>query len=101
VVTPGSTDAAAGGPDTLMWEVRAAPGRLAELLAWVERLPAPPGGSADVYTADDDRVVVILRAPGTPPPRLPDPPADLLSRPPQQWPFSHRGTLTSAGPSRS
>ena len=30
--------------DTLMWEVRAAPGRLADLLAWVGALPAPAGG---------------------------------------------------------
>jgi hypothetical protein len=98
-VTPGRTPGggvvppAGDGHDTLMWEVRAAPGRHAELLAWVERLHAPAGGGADVYTAADDRVVVILRAPGTTPPRLPDPPAELVSRPPHQWPFRHRGTL--------
>ena len=80
-------------PDTLMWEVRAAPGRLAELVAWVERLPVPPGAEADVYTAADDRVVVILHTPGGTPPRLPDPPAELLSRPPHQWPFARHGTL--------
>ncbi|MFC1411739.1 hypothetical protein ACEZCY_21000 [Streptacidiphilus sp. N1-12] len=82
-----------GGPDTLMWEVRSAPGRLAELLAWVQLLPPPPGGSADVYTAADDRVVVILHTPGHRPPPLPAPPPDLLSRPPHQWPFTHRSTL--------
>ena len=76
-----------------MWEVRAAPGRLAELVAWVGALPAPTGGSADVYTAADDRVVVIIRTPGHRPDPLPTPPADLLSRPAHQWPFSHHSTL--------
>ncbi|MHA6765100.1 hypothetical protein [Streptacidiphilus sp. PAMC 29251] len=92
MVTPG----APGGhavPDTLMWEVRAAPGRLAELFAWAERLPAPSGGSAELYTAEDDRVVLILHTPGRTPPALPDPPSYLLSRPPHQWPFTHRRTL--------
>lgn len=83
-------------PDTLMWEVRAAPGRLAELLAWVGDLPAPAGGSAEVYTAGDDRVVVILRTPGTPPPLLPEPPAALLARPVHAWPFAHHRTLRAA-----
>ncbi|MFC1419558.1 hypothetical protein [Streptacidiphilus cavernicola] len=87
------TGASGGGPDTLMWEVRAARDRLAELLAWVRGLPAPDGGSAEVYTAADDRVVVILHTPGTTPPRLPEPPAELLSRPPHQWPFTRHGTL--------
>ena len=79
--------------DTVMWEVRAAPGRMAELLAWVERLPAPVGGSADVYTASDDRVVVILRSPDGAAGRLPDPPSELLLRPAHQWPFAFRGSL--------
>ncbi|QMU80192.1 hypothetical protein GXW83_11340 [Streptacidiphilus sp. PB12-B1b] len=94
-----------------MWEVRAAPGRLAELLAWVEQqLPAAVAGGAqaDVYTAADDRIVVILRSPGGDdvadlagdsggglggdrPARLPDPPAELLARPPHQWPFGFHG----------
>jgi hypothetical protein len=81
-----------GPVDTLMWEVRAAPGRMAELLAWVGALPAPAdGGSADVYTATDDRLVVILHTPGHRPPPLPDPPAHLLARPPHQWPFTRQG----------
>ena len=90
---PSGTGPDTPGPDTLMWEVRAAPGRLGDLLAWVQRLPAPPGGGADVYTASDDRVVVILHTPGHRPTPLPEPPADLLSRPPHQWPFARRGTL--------
>lgn len=81
-----------------MWEVRAAPGRLAELLAWVGALTVPAGGSADLYTAADDRVVLILRTPGAPAPHLPDPPAELLARPVHAWPFTHRGTLGSEVP---
>ncbi|QMU73768.1 hypothetical protein GXP74_12785 [Streptacidiphilus sp. P02-A3a] len=84
-----------------MWEVRAAPGALPDLLAWVERQlandpgPGPDndGGRADVYVAADDRIVVILRSPaGAPrPARLPEPPAELLARPPHQWPFAFHG----------
>jgi hypothetical protein len=88
--------------DTLMWEVRAAPGALAELLAWVERqLPAVLGAAAaDLYTAADDRIVVILRsAPGADRPvRLPEPPAALLARPPHQWPFAFHGRFDAAPP---
>ena len=80
-------------PDTLMWEVRAVPGALDELLAWVERQLAERGAGADVYLAADDRIVVILRSPaGAPrPTRLPEPPAELLARPPHQWPFAFHG----------
>jgi len=85
-------------PDTLMWEVRAAPGALPALLTWVERqlaaaLGEPAGGVADVYTAADDRIVVILRSPAgaVRPTRLPEPPAELLARPPHQWPFAFHG----------
>ena len=81
--------------DTLMWEVRAVPGALPELLAWVERqLPALVGaGGADLYTAADDRIVVILRSPAGAdrPARLPEPPAALCARPPHQWPFAFHG----------
>ncbi|MEY9967101.1 hypothetical protein ABIA33_005166 [Streptacidiphilus sp. MAP12-16] len=90
----------AAGPtthDTVMWEVRAAPGRMPELLEWVGDLPAPPGGSADVYTAADDRVVVILRTPGSTPGRLPTPPEGLLARPAHQWPFAFQRSLGSTG----
>ena len=95
-----------GVHDTLMWEVRAAPGRLPELLSWVERqLAGRPAadGSADLYTAADDRIVVILRSgseAGTgagPVPRLPDPPAELLSRTAHQWPFAYQGHWPAAG----
>ncbi len=88
--------------DTLMWEVRAVPGALPELLAWVERqLPdvLEPGADADLYTAADDRIVVILRSPAgaARPARLPDPPAELLARPAHQWPFAFHGRWGAAG----
>ena len=65
---------------TLMWEVKAADGRLDELLAHV-LAHADPG--ADVYRSRDGRVVVI-----DPTGRgLDDVPAELLDRPPHAWPF--------------
>ncbi|NMH99689.1 hypothetical protein [Pseudonocardia acidicola] len=81
-------------PDTLMWEVRAAPDRLPDLLHWIrtealDALRRTDGWQgADVYTASDERAVVIVRfdAPGA---RLPEPPADLVRRPAHQWPFRH------------
>ncbi|HWD03823.1 MAG TPA: hypothetical protein VG674_15380 [Amycolatopsis sp.] len=81
--------------DTLMWEVRAAPGKQQELLAWVETtavpaLTATDGlAAADVYLGGQDRVVVIARWGDATPARLPDPPEDLLARPTSQWPFRH------------
>ena len=88
--------------DTLMWEVRAAPGALPELLAWVERqLPAVlgTGAGAELYTAADDRIVVILRTPAGADgaARLPEPPAALLARSAHQWPFAFHGRWGSAG----
>ncbi|HET6210027.1 MAG TPA: hypothetical protein VFD94_06575 [Jatrophihabitans sp.] len=65
-----------------MWEVRAADGRAAELLAWV--LDRSPAGS-QVYRSAD-RVVVIDPA-GTARERLADPPAGLVARPAQAWDF--------------
>jgi hypothetical protein len=83
--------------DTVMWEVRAAPTRADDLVAWVhgEALPsllAQEGcRQIDVFDAADERVVVIARFNG-PAARLPDPPADLLRRPPQAWSFRHLST---------
>ena len=65
---------------TVMWEVRAAPGQLDELLAWVLAHAVP---EADVYRSADQRVVVIDRT-GT---GLPDVPPQLVDRPPHAWPF--------------
>ncbi|WP_055589523.1 hypothetical protein [Peterkaempfera griseoplana] len=86
-------------PDTLMWEVRAEPGRRQELLAWVEEraLPELVGRlgflRADIYCGGQDRVVVVARFDTVharvshAPVRLPDPPSDVLTRPVHQWPF--------------
>ncbi|MBX6390743.1 MAG: hypothetical protein IRZ08_17425 [Frankia sp.] len=80
-----------------MWEVRAAPGRLADLIAWVRQTGLPdllgrPGcAGADLFDASDERVVVIARF-GGPAARLPDPPAELLRRPAHAWFFRHVST---------
>jgi len=74
-----------GGQDgqmVLMWEVRAAEGRIAELVAYVDAHADP---SAEVYRADapDPRVVVI-----DPTGRgVLDVPAPLVARPPHMWHF--------------
>ena len=67
---------------TLMWEVRAADGRLAELVAYVN-VHADP--AAQVFRSDgtDPRVVVI-----DPTGRgVPDVPAELIARPAHAWQF--------------
>jgi hypothetical protein len=64
-----------------MWEARAAAGRADELLAWV-LMHAP--ADADVYRSPDARVVVI-DAQGR---ALPDPPDELVCRPPHGWHFT-------------
>jgi hypothetical protein len=81
-------------PDTLMWEVRAAPGRRDELVAWVHDTVLPgilalPGPiAADVYTGEDHVVVIVHCAVQ---PTLPAPPPALVTRSPEQWPFRHVG----------
>ena len=74
----------------LMWEVRAAPGRFAELVAFVEAHAHPSArvycaGDPDATTPDghDARVVVIDPA-GM---GVPDVPSELVARPPHQWAF--------------
>lgn len=65
-----------------MWEVRAAPGRLDDL---VEHVRTHVHASADVYRSDagEPRVVVIDPT-GVGPA---DVPAALLARPPHEWHF--------------
>lgn len=81
--------------DTLMWEAAAAPGRIEELLAWVDEVAAPALlGDPDClhvssYRAGDDRAVLIAVS-RTGVPRIGDPPAELLRRPVHHWPFTHR-----------
>jgi hypothetical protein len=67
---------------TLMWEARAAAGRVDELVAYVSAQADP---AAQVFRSDgaEPRVVVI-----DPTERgLPDVPADLVARPPHEWRF--------------
>lgn len=84
--------------DTLMWEVVAAAGNLPALLQWIDEVAvpslrsAPQFHSVDVYTAADDRAVLIVRFTGTPV-QVPEPPDELLNRPAHQWPFQHRWSL--------
>lgn len=89
----------------VMWEARANEGRAEELLDWVRDHGVPAlladGGleRAEVFTAPEDRVLVIAMwaaapdAVGDPEerwlPELPDPPAGLLRRPVHRWRF-HR-----------
>jgi hypothetical protein len=66
---------------TLMWEAKAADGRADDLLAWTLQHAAP---GANIYRSADHRVVVIDPTDTD----LPDPPADLLARPPHAWRFT-------------
>lgn len=76
--------------DTLMWEAKAAEGRGAELLRWVlddgVHAIADPQLRTEVFIAGE-RVVVIVNG-DNPPRRLPDPPEELIERPPHAWPFT-------------
>jgi hypothetical protein len=63
-----------------MWEVRAAPGRLDDLVAHL--LGWQPAG-VQIYKGED-RVVVIGTA-------VPGPPADLMARAPHSWVFERVG----------
>ena len=66
---------------TLMWEAKAADGRADELLAWTLQHAAP---DAQIYRSGDQRIVVIDPTDTD----LPEPPADLLARPPHAWRFT-------------
>jgi hypothetical protein len=75
-----------------MWEVRGRPDRMPELVGWVcdTALPVvepdPRHAASEVFSAAD-RVVVISRWRGQPL-ALPDPPAELVARPPHWWDFA-------------
>ncbi len=64
-----------------MWEAKAAPGRVAELITHVERAADP---AADVYRSADDRVVVIDRTGRG----IGDVPPELVARAPHTWKFT-------------
>ena len=77
-----------------MWEVRAHPEALSELLSWIceAALPKievnPLHISSEVYSSTDHRVVVISKWRGSAPEPLPDPPGHLVTRRPQAWDFT-------------
>jgi hypothetical protein len=69
-----------GAMTTVMWEVRAAEGRIEDLIAHVAAHADP---AADVYRSADGRVVVI-----DPTGRgLSEVPGELVARPPHVWGF--------------
>ena len=80
--------------NALMWEVRAADGKVGEVLAWIEGNVVPflshqqDCRAVDVYRSDQDRAVVIAHFGGSPV-DLPEPPDELVARPVHQWPFEH------------
>ncbi|KUH37583.1 MULTISPECIES: hypothetical protein [Streptomyces] len=81
---------------TLMWEARAVPGRGAELLEWARaQRPAARPLRRETFTAPQDRVLVLTwweTSPGLPgPPELPEPPAELVTRPVHRWRFTSHG----------
>ncbi len=68
---------------TLMWEARAAAGRLAELVAYAIAHADP---RAQVYrSGDPDARVVVIDPSGR---GIPDVPDELLARPAHAWHFS-------------
>ncbi|MFD5540503.1 hypothetical protein ACFWIJ_22485 [Streptomyces sp. NPDC127079] len=74
-----------------MWEARAARDRGDELLAWAraQRLTRTPL-RRETFRAPQDRVLVITWWEGeydADLPELPDPPADLVTRPVHRWRF--------------
>lgn len=76
-----------------MWEVRAYPEGLADLLAWVCEAAVPelertPGHlSSEVFSAADERIVVISRWRGEPV-TMAEPPGHLIARDPHAWDFT-------------
>ncbi|MGA4840142.1 hypothetical protein [Streptomyces sp. G45] len=79
----------------LMWEARAAEGRGPELLDWA-RAQALAGEPLrrETFRAPQDRVLVITwwdAAPDAALPELPEPPGELVTRPPHRWRFESLG----------
>ncbi|MFF3317178.1 hypothetical protein ACFYV5_16965 [Streptomyces sp. NPDC003035] len=77
---------------TLMWEARAVQGRGAELLEWAraQELAQEPL-RRETFRATQDRVLVLTwwEAPALDAelPELPEPAADLITRPVHRWRF--------------
>lgn len=76
-----------------MWEVRAEPARVTELISWVcdTALPEfdhnPLHIGSEVFSSTDHRVVVISKWRSNPV-ALPEPPLRLVARPPHEWDFT-------------
>jgi hypothetical protein len=76
-----------------MWEVRAHPKAVPDLLTWLSEvaLPAievnPLHISSEMFSSAEHRVVVISRWRSNPEP-IPDPPSHLVARPPYSWDFA-------------
>jgi hypothetical protein len=85
---------ASGAVIVRMWEVRAHPEGMADLLSWVceaalSKIEVNPQYIAsEVYSSTDNRLVVITKWRGSEPEPLADPPAHLVSRRPQSWDFT-------------
>ncbi len=76
-----------------MWEVRAYPEGLADLLSWVCEIAVPAVEvqplhvSSEVFSSTDHRVVVISRWRSAAQ-DLPEPPRHLITRSPHSWDFT-------------
>src|SRR5687768_17574783 len=83
-----------------MWECRARPGSGDTLVDWVYDIAIPsvrawPGlERVEVLRSSDERVLVISWW-STDPVGLPEPPGDLLARPPQVWEFEQINRVTT------
>ena len=71
---------------TVMWEIRAAEGRLDELLDWALGRLDP---AARVYRSNGGEArMVVIDGTGQASRQLADPPAELIARPGHSWEFS-------------
>jgi hypothetical protein len=76
-----------------MWEVKAHPEAMGDLLSWVCDAGLPPieqdplHVSSEVFTSTDHRIVVISKWRNTPL-TIEDPPRYLVARPPHSWDFA-------------
>jgi hypothetical protein len=76
-----------------MWEARAEPAGLADLISWVcdTALPEleqnPLHISSEVYSSADQRLVVVSKWRSCPVP-MPEPPPLLVARAPRSWDFT-------------
>ena len=80
-----------GGMIARMWEARGLPESIVELVAWARDVAMPAVASAEGYVRGDvyassDRVVVISHWDGGAR-DLPEPPSELVARPPHSWDF--------------